>query len=103
MGEADYFRHCASINLDILRVYGRRYVIEHVISCFMHEIEERRYRAYITDALMILTENTTKFAGGRHLTKRWADKFIPVETRTAEEIAADIIQNAGLVVQGTVK
>ena len=65
-------------------------------------MEERSYRAYITDALMIMTENTAKFIGGRHMTKRWAERFVPKDTRTADEIVMDVIKNAGLKVKGTV-
>ena len=52
---------------------------------------------------MIITENTAKFAGGRHLVKRWADKFIPQDTRTGDEIALDVILRSGIKVMGTVR
>ena len=100
MGAEDYFRHCQSINLDFLRVYGRRYVAEHVIAAVKEDAEERRYRAYITDALMIITENTARYAGGKHLTKRWYAKYEPKDERTPDEIAIDVIKNAGLTLQG---
>lgn len=74
-------------------------MIEHVISALMEDLEERRYRAYLTDALMIITENTARGVQGKYLTKRWADKFVPVDSRTCDEIAADVIRNAGLVVK----
>lgn len=66
----------------------------------MQKMEERRYRAYLTDALMLMTENTAKYAGGKQLTKRWAAEFIPVDNRTAEEIAAEVMKNAGLIQGG---
>ena len=100
MGEADYFRYCRSIRLDLLNLYGRRYVIDHVIAELQSEMEDKRYKAYITDALMVMTENTAKFAGGRHLTVRWADKFKPQDTRTGEEIVEDVVRNAGLTIKG---
>jgi len=81
-------------------LYGRAYVIEHCVETYTRMMEERRYRAYLTDALMVLTENMAKFAGGKHLMKRWADEFMPKDTRTAEEIAADVIKNAGLTMGG---
>ena len=84
----------------MLDLYGKAYVIEHCIDAYAQMMEDRRYRAYVTDALMIMTENTAKFAGGKHLTQRWADQFKPVDNRTAEEIAADVIRNAGLIQGG---
>ena len=100
MGEEDYFRYTQGINLEVLRLYGRSYIIDYVISRVKQEMEERRFRAYVTDALMILTENTSRRDGGRHLTKRWVEKYTPKETRTADEIAVDVILNAGLKIQG---
>ena len=58
------------------------------------------YRIYVTDCLRMMTENTARFAKGNYITKRYAD-FLknPVrDNRTGEEIAADVIKNAGLVV-----
>ena len=85
----------------MLQVYGRSYVIEYVISSLMEDLEERRYRAYITDALMILTENTAhSVKEGKYLTQRWAEKFLPVDNRTGDEIVLDVIKNAGLTLKG---
>jgi len=78
-------------------------VIEHVISEFRHEAEEKRYRTYVTDALMALTDSASKMFGGKHMSKRWADKYIPKDTRTADEIAMEVIQNAGLITKWQVK
>lgn len=80
----------------MLELYGRKYVIEHILSAYIAELEERRYRAYITDALLILTKNTAKYAGGDYLQERWAAKFIPQDTRSGDEIALDVIRRAGL-------
>lgn len=46
------------------------------------------YRAYLTDALRIIGENTAKYAGGSYLKARWADMALPrkEEARTAGEI-----------------
>lgn len=81
-------------------MYGKAYVIEHCVETYMRMMEERRYKAYLTDALMILTENTARYVGGKQLTKRWVVEFLPKDNRTAEEIAADIIKNAGLIQGG---
>ena len=59
------------------------------------------YRIYVTDALMYISENTARASSGRYLTKRYAEIIgeAKKDTRTGEEIAADIITRAGLVVK----
>ena len=59
------------------------------------------YRVYVTDALRILTENTARYYGGRYLTQDFAASLRrePVDNRTGDEIAADVIKKAGLVVK----
>lgn len=57
-------------------------------------------RIYITDALKVIAENTSNFAGGSTLTVRYADILNGkgADSRTAQEIADDVIQRAGLEV-----
>lgn len=52
---------------------------------------------------MALTDSASKMFGGRRMSKRWADKYIPKDTRTADEIAMEVIQNAGLITKWQVK
>lgn len=90
-------------------MYGRGYVLEHVASYFRREQEEIRYRAYVTDSLKALTENTThrlipgigEVSYGSYMPKRWYNKEDHVEDkRTGDEIAEDIIRRAGLKITG---
>ena len=60
------------------------------------EAEARLFKAYVTDALMLITENTARYAGGRYQTRRWIDAAHPRDTRTGDEIAAEVIRRAGL-------
>ena len=55
------------------------------------------YRIYVTDALRIVAENT----GNISLKLRYYDIIHPkkVDNRTGDEIVADIIKRAGLVVK----
>ena len=77
-------------------------MIEYVISAFMEDLEERRYRAYVTDALMFIAENTAHSVNdGKYFTQRWAEKFLPADNRTGDEIVLDTIRNAGLTVKGS--
>lgn len=56
---------------------------------------------YVTDALRMISESAAKFGGGPYLKVRWADLAEPKkqDNRTGEEIAADVIRRAGLVVR----
>ena len=66
-------------------------MIEHCISAFCKEQEEKAFKIYVTDALKILTENTAKAGGGNMLTQRYIDIINhKVETRTADEIVENI-------------
>ena len=72
-------------------------MIEHCVSLFLKEQEEKRYRAYVTDTLMLISENTARFVSeGKYMNRRWADALKPQDNRTGDEIAAEVILNAGL-------
>lgn len=58
---------------------------------------------YIADCLKIITENTAKFAGGQVVSRRLYEilngSATNTDDRTAEEIAVDIIQRAGIIME----
>ena len=58
------------------------------------------YRIYVTDCLRIISENTAKMGGGSYITAKLSDIINPkpADKRTGEEIAADIIRQAGIEV-----
>ena len=58
------------------------------------------YRIYVTDCLRIISENTAKTGNRSYITAKFADIINPkpVDKRTGEEIAADIIKQAGIEV-----
>ena len=61
------------------------------------------FRAYVTDALQIIAENTARIGGGRTISRRWADvvggsRNAPADDRTPEEIIADVAEKAGLTI-----
>ena len=70
------------------------------IARYKREQEEKAYRVYVTDALRLTVENTAKFAGGNYIKARYIDVIEPkkVDNRTGDEIVADTIKRAGLVV-----
>lgn len=58
------------------------------------------YRIYVTDCLRMVTENTAKMSQGAYTIARFYDIINPkpVDNRTWDEIAADIIKQAGIEV-----
>lgn len=86
-------------------------MIDHVAAFFRREQEDLRFRAYLTDAIKAVTENTSHYfvpgAGdvityGAIMPHRWIDgtKKQETDTRTGDEIAADVIRRAGLTLKG---
>ena len=70
------------------------------ISLFQKEQEDRAVKIYYAECLRIISENTAKMGGGSYITVKLADIINPkpVDNRTGEEIAADIIKQAGIEV-----
>ena len=67
---------------------------------FNQHQRETVYRIYVSDCLRMISENTANFAKGSYVQKRYADflKTPTKDNRTGEQIAADVIKKAGLVV-----
>lgn len=73
------------------------------ISLFQKEQEDKAVKIYYAECLRVITENTAKTAkmgGGSYITAKLADIINPkpVDNRTGDEIAADIIKRAGIEV-----
>lgn len=84
--------YCRNIQLDLLNLFGSYYVIEHVIAEANKRSEERFYRIYASDMLKAIAESL-----GAEVNERYVDLINnDVDTRTGDEIAADIIKRAGL-------
>jgi hypothetical protein len=58
------------------------------------------YRIYVADCLRMATENTAKMSQGSYTAARFYDIINPkpVDNRSGNEIAADIIKRAGIEV-----
>ena len=67
---------------------------------FNHHQRDLAYRIYVTDCLRMETENTAKMSQGSYTAARFYDIINPkpVDNRTGEEIAAYIINRAGIEV-----
>ena len=74
--------------------------MRYVIARYQSQRRDSAYRIYVTDCLRIISENTAKMGGGSYITAKFADIINPkpVDNRTGEEIAADIIKRAGIEV-----
>ena len=74
--------------------------MRYAIARYQSQQRDLAYRIYIADCLRIISENTAKMGGGSYITVKLADIINPkpVDNRTGEEIAADIIKQAGIEV-----
>lgn len=57
------------------------------------------YRIYVSDGLKAISENLSRVGGGSYLIARYADLIDDSkqkDTRTGDEVAADVIKAAGL-------
>lgn len=63
-------------------------------------LEDEAYRMYSAECMRVITENTAKRVGGTMMTAKYADMISqkPKDTRSGEEIAADVIKKCGLKV-----
>lgn len=66
-------------------------MIDHCISALRLKRRDEAWKTYIADSLYFQGRN-------KILTVRYADLFKPQDKRSGDEIAADIIRAAGLVV-----
>lgn len=94
VGADEFRRLIADIRLDMLDLLGKGYVIDHCVSLFHKEQKDKQYRAYITDALMAITETLADRYGGRKMSIRWIEMNQPPkpeDERTGEEIKESIM------------
>lgn len=73
-------------------------MIDHCVTEFEREGKEQSYRVYVTSTLKMIAESVSKYGGGSYPMQTWAEIIEPkpVDTRTGNEIVADIISKAGL-------
>ena len=74
--------------------------MRYAITRYNQHQRDLAYRIYVTDCLRIISENTAKMGGGSYITAKFSDIINPkpVDKRTGEEIAADIIKRSGIEV-----
>ena len=74
--------------------------MRYAMARYQSQQRDLAYRIYVTDCLRIISENAAKLCGGSYMKVKFADIINPkpVDNRTGEEIAADIIKRAGIEV-----
>ena len=74
--------------------------MRYAVARYQSQQRDLAYRIYVTDCLRMISENTAKISGGSYITAKLADIINPqpVDNRTGEEIATDIIKRAGIEV-----
>lgn len=73
------------------------------MECWQSEQRERLYRAYVTDVLQMISENTARAVSkGTYLSAKWRElsEEKKIDYRSPDEIAFDIITRAGLKLGG---
>ena len=95
MGADEYFRCCETIRLDLLELLGKEYIVEHCIYELKKRNEMSIYHNYIAMTLYAISNN-------RRMVKTYQEvinvKNTPVDNRTGDEIAVDVISKCGLAV-----
>ena len=74
--------------------------MRYAMARYQSQKRDLAYRIYVADCLRIISENTANMVDGSYITAKFADIINPkpVDNRTGEEIAADIIKRAGIEV-----
>lgn len=75
-------------------------MVDYCISRYKHKQEQKQYHVYVTDVLMTIANNVCNIAGGKKIKTRYQDLGKPQDTRTGNEIAADVMKRAGLTFGG---
>ena len=81
----------------MLDLCGSWFLIDHIIAEIKAEQKKRGFRMYIAENLRMIGENTARAVnGGKYITAKWEEEQKQRDDRTGDEIAADIINRAGL-------
>ena len=74
--------------------------MRYVIARYRSQQRDLAYRIYVAECLRMISENAASGGGGSHMAVKFEDIITPkpVDNRTGEEIAADIIKRAGIEV-----
>ena len=89
----------SGLNVELIEILGKGYIVEHCIALYNSREEERLYRVYVTDLLTGIFNRLTP-SGAEPLTARYADCLQYARPKkvekTGDEIAAEIIKKWNL-------
>ena len=74
--------------------------MRYAIARYNQHQRDLAYRIYVTECLRMISENKASVGGRSYMATKFEDivNRKPVDNRTGEEIAADIIKRAGIEV-----
>ena len=74
--------------------------MRYAIARYQSQQRDLADRFYVSECLRMIGENTAKVSGGSYMTAKFEEIISPkpADNRTGEEIAADIINMAGIEV-----
>ena len=74
--------------------------MRYAMARYQSQQRDLAYRIYVSECLRMIGENTAKVSSGSYMTAKFEDIINPkpVDNRTGEEIASDIIKHAGIEV-----
>lgn len=74
--------------------------MRYAIARYQSQQRDLAYRIYVSECLRMISENAAGGGGGSYMDVKFEDVVNPkpVDNRTGEEIAADIIKRAGIEV-----
>lgn len=74
--------------------------MRYAVARYQRDRRDMAYRIYVTDCLRMITQNTAHKEGDHYITAEYSELIDPnpKETRTGDEIAADVIKRAGIEV-----
>jgi len=89
----------SGINVGLIDILGKGYIVESCISLFQKRMEEKLYRVYTTDVLLGIFNRL--LPQGNVIKERYYDMITPAKTseKSGDEIALEVIRKAGLKVK----
>ena len=90
----------------MIELLGRRYIIEHIATDYRRRKRYEAFQVYVTDVLKGIADLNLKYFSrsnsAEFISKRFYDIIYPAkpDTRSADEIAKDVLAKAGLLLSG---
>lgn len=97
IGGRTYGDYLIEIDLQKVEFFGDEYIMQYMLLRYRNESKEKVYKAYVTDTLKVIAENTARYAGGSTIKKRYIDiseeKNEPQKPqKSAEKVKSDLLE-----------